>query len=118
MYDNFKLCPELKPREVCFVVEQYREGLFERKFHMHVPKHRLSIDALGNVLRALVFKFEELRPQTVVRAYLNERGKDPSAYKLMWQTSFPEPGALRQCCGTNTRAWADRVIAPAKFRNG
>ena len=85
MYENHKLCEKLKPKEICFVVEQYKEGVFERKFHEHVPKHRLSESALQDLLQALVLKFENNEPWTIVRSHLNERGKEPPAYKLMWQ---------------------------------
>jgi hypothetical protein len=63
MYDNQKLCEKLKPKEICLVVEQYTEGIFERQFHEHIPKRRLSESALQNLLQALAFKFEnnELR---------------------------------------------------------
>ena len=54
MYENHKLCPELKPKEICLVVEQYHEGVIDRKYHLHVPQHRLSEDALGYLLKELV----------------------------------------------------------------
>src|SRR5262245_13213574 len=96
MYERFKLCPELKPREVCLVVEQYSEGEFTRQFHEHVPQHRLSADSLRNVLFALVVKFADLGPQTILRCHLNKRGKNPQASsELKIVTSYPEPGALR-----------------------
>jgi hypothetical protein len=81
---------------------------------MHVPKSRLSMDVLGNVLHALVLKFEDVRPQTIVRSYLNERGKILQYTNSC--TSHPEAGVLRHYCGTNTTAWADQMIVPAKFR--
>jgi hypothetical protein len=116
MYTNENMCPELKPSEICVVVEKYNEGLFERKFHEHIPEVRLSDESLRDALRALVLMFEGLQPMTVLRSFLNRRGKDPSVYTLMWHTSRPEPGVLRLCCGTNTHAWADRVIAKSSFR--
>jgi hypothetical protein len=32
MYENHKLCENLKPKEICIVVEQYKEGNFEQQF--------------------------------------------------------------------------------------
>ena len=110
MYESHKLCESLKPKEICLVVEQYKEGSFERQFHEHVPKHRLSESALQNLLEALVLKFENNEPRTIVRSHLNERGKEPPSHKLMWHVTCPEPGVLRKYCGTNTYAWADAVI--------
>jgi hypothetical protein len=116
MYENQKLCEKLKPEEICLVVEQYKEGNFERQYHEHVRKHRLSENALRNLLMALVLKFENTEPRTIVRAHLNDRGKAPLAYKLMWHVTYPEPGVLRKYCGTNTCAWADLVISAGRFR--
>lgn len=116
MYESYKICEKLRPKEICIVVEQYKEGLFERQYHQHVPKHRLSESALRNLLQALVLKFENNEPSTIVRSHLNERGKEPTAYKLMWHVTYPEPGVLRKYCGTNTCAWADQVIIAHEFR--
>jgi len=116
MYENYKLCEKLKPKEICLIVEQYKEGDFERQFHEHVPVHRLSESGLQNLLQALVLKFENSEPWTIVRSHLNERGKEPPAHKLMWHVTYPESGVLRKYCGTNTCAWADAVISPDKFR--
>jgi hypothetical protein len=57
MYENYKLCDELKPREICLVVEQYREGQIGRKYHQHVAKHRLSETSLWYLLQAQVARF-------------------------------------------------------------
>jgi hypothetical protein len=116
MYENHKLCPDLKSKEICLVVEQYREGTIERKFHMHIPKHRISEDALAYLQKALVLKFEKNEPQTFVRGFLNKRGKNPSAHNLNFHTTYPEPGVLRKYCGGNTCAWADQVVSPSSFR--
>ena len=68
-YEQYKLCDDLKPKEYCVVVEQYKCGSFERKFHEHVPKHRLSEEALSYLLPALVMKFEEVMPAAILRGY-------------------------------------------------
>jgi hypothetical protein len=118
IYENYKLCDRLKPSEICLVVEQYNtEGTFTRKFHEHVPKSRLSNDARGNLLRALVIHFSAIGAETIVGCYLNTRGRTPAAdNRLRMVTSYPEPGVLRLYCGANTVAWSDLVIAPVNFR--
>ncbi len=116
MYENHKLCADLTPSEFCLVVEQYKEGLFIRKFHEHVPKHRLSKDARINLLRALVIHFSGLGAETILGCYLNERGKTPPANKFRIVTSYPEPGVLRTYCGSDTSAWSDQVIVKETFR--
>jgi hypothetical protein len=99
MYENHKLCEKLKPKEICLVVEQYKEGIFEPQFHKHVPQHRLSESALQNLLRALVLKFENNEPWTIVRSHLNERGKEPPAYKMMWHVTYPERECFENTAG-------------------
>jgi hypothetical protein len=110
MYENHKLCPDLKPKEICLVVEQYHEGTIERKYHLHVPQHRLSEVSLSYLLKALVLKFQNNEPLTIVRSFLNDRGKNPSAHNFNFHVTYPEPGVLRKYCGGDTCAWADQVI--------
>jgi hypothetical protein len=121
MYENYKLCSELKPSDWCFVIEQYVEGNFDQRFHQHVPKSRLSVDAAINLLRALVVRFDGgtgMGAEQIVSAYLNERGRTPRASAaLRIFTSYPEPGVIRYYCGANTKAWSDRVIAKWDFRS-
>jgi hypothetical protein len=116
MYENHKLCGDLKKKEICIVVEQYREGAIERKYHQHIPQHRISETSLQFLLQALVLKFENNEPLTIVRSFLNDRGKDPSRYKFMWRTTYPEPGVLRKYCGGDTCAWTDQIVLPSSFR--
>jgi hypothetical protein len=59
MHDNYRLCETLGPKEYCIVVEQYKEGLFGRKFHEHMAAHRLSEESLQYLLPALVMRFGE-----------------------------------------------------------
>jgi hypothetical protein len=117
-YENYKLCDELKPREICLVVERYDQGKFTRKFHEHVPRFRLSSDARANLLRALVIRVSSLGAETIVRCHLNARGKTPPADEgnLRFVVTYPERGVLRTYCGTNTKAWFDQVIQPSEFR--
>jgi hypothetical protein len=118
MYENYKLCDELKPREICVVVEQYEQGKFIRQYHEHVPAFRLSNDARINLLRALVLRFSGFSAETIVRCHLNTRGKQPPADEghLRSAVSRPERGVLRSYCGTDTIAWSDQVIQPSDFR--
>jgi hypothetical protein len=116
MYENHKLCPDLKPKEVCLVVEQYHEGTIGRKYHLHVPKYRLSEDALAYLLKTLVLKFANNEPLTIVRSFLNSRGRHPSAHSFNFHVTYPEPGVLRKYCGGDTCAWADQVVMPSSFR--
>lgn len=116
MYEGFELCPDLKAKEICIVVRQYQAGNFQRLFHQHILQHRVSEENLSTMLKALVLKFQNNEPLTIVRSFLNKRGKDPSAYTFMWEVTYPERGVLRKYCGTDTCAWADQVIAPSTFR--
>ena len=117
MYENHKLCDSLKSSEICLVVEQYMEGIYIRKFHEHIPKHRLSNSARTNLLRTLVLHFSEASAETIVSSSLNKRGRSPPAMTFQWATSYPEPGVLRSYFGTDTVAWSDQVIILEKFRN-
>ena len=117
MYENFMLCDELRPSEACLVVRQYDRGAFNTRYHAHVPNVRLSQDRRINLLRALVLHFSGLGPDTIVRCYLNDRGRDPEAdRRLRIIVSYPEPGVLRSYCGTDTQAWLDQVISTENFR--
>jgi hypothetical protein len=116
MYENHALCPDLKLKEICLVVERYHEGKIDRKYHLHVPKHRLSEMSLRYLLQILVLKFDDNEPLTIIRSFLNDRGKHPSACNFNWRVTYPEPGVLRKYCGGNTLAWADQVISPSSFR--
>ena len=117
MYENYRLCDKLKPREICFVVEQYDQGKFHRQFHQHVRESRLSDDSRSNLLRALVIKFSAISAEMVVRCHLNEKGKHPAdKTSLSVFVTHPERGVRRSCCGTNTKAWSDEVDQPNEFR--
>lgn len=114
MYERHKPCSSLEPPEICFVVEQYREGIYLRKFHEHIKKSRVSRDAQINLLRALVIHFSGISAETIVRCHLNSRGDRDNSLRIV--TSYPEPAVLRFYCGSDTVAWSDQVIVPEKFR--
>jgi hypothetical protein len=118
--ESHRLCSELRPSELCIVVEQCRDGLIERPFHQHIPETRLSTEAKIDLLRSLVALWSGwsgLSTEQIMRTYLNTRSKQPAASgapRIM--TSYPEPGAMRYCCGADTKAWIDVVIEPVQFR--
>ncbi|MHC4040607.1 hypothetical protein RAD10_03120 [Bradyrhizobium sp. 23AC] len=116
MDEAFELCPDLKAKELCLVVRRYHHGKFTRAYHQHIPQHRISDEALSYLLPALVMKFENNEPLTIVRSFLNKRGKDPAAFTFRWEVAYPEPGVLRKYCGTDTCAWVDQIISRSKFR--
>ncbi|MGA7787000.1 MAG: hypothetical protein WCA56_02415 [Xanthobacteraceae bacterium] len=120
MYENYKLCPDLEPRECCLVLEQYHEGNFTRKYHRHFPRHRVSQSAMIEMIKAFVVRFDGwsgFGPDLIVDSYLNSRGRNPGdlgAFQI--RVTYPEPGVIRRYCGTDTKAWIDEVISPNKFR--
>ena len=48
---------DLRPADICIVVEQYADGKFERCFHLHVRKSRLPQRARAELLHTLVARF-------------------------------------------------------------
>jgi len=72
----------------------------------------------ANVLRALVMHFSGMDAKSIVHCHLNRRGRSPAFNNnLFMVASHPEAGVLRIYCGANTKAWADHVIVPTKFRS-
>jgi hypothetical protein len=121
MYDNYRLCDELTPSEICFVVQQYEhEHSFIRRFHRHVPRSRLSETTRHDLLRALVIHFSKMDAETIVCCHLNNTGRKPAAdtSSLRFVVSNPEPGVWRTYCGIDTQAWSDQVVRPSGFRTG
>jgi len=119
MYENHKICDTLTASEIYFVVEQYSNGDFIRRFHEHVLKSCFSGDARQNVLRALVVRFSRMDASAIVRCYMNGRGhkRIPNTrLELGMIVSYPEAGVLRTYCGINTKAWSDQVILASNFR--
>ena len=116
LYDNYKICDCLDIKDICIVVEQYRNGAFSREFHLHVPKFRLSDDSRTHLLKALVIRFSKMNPDSIVSHYLNRRGTKPHSENFNLQIAYPEPGVLRTYCGANTKAWYDQVVDKSQFR--
>jgi hypothetical protein len=117
---QFKLCPDLRVSDVCLVVEQYRDGGYERRFHKHVPRDRLADGVRVDLLRALVARFSARTgssAEQIVTSYLNANGEHaPPQNNLTIVTSHPEPGVVRCYCGSATVAWSDHVFARKQFR--
>lgn len=117
MYERFKLCDGLTAKEICFVVERYREGTFVREFHEHISRAKIGRDAQISLLRSLVIHFGQLGPATIVRCHMIRRGKEKTGFhELSIRASYPEPGVQRFHCGQNTVAWCDQIISPDHFR--
>src|SRR6266705_1452265 len=111
MYTGFQLCGGLEPRMRCIRLRRYNSGQFEELHHEHVPAHRISEGNCIEMMKALVLRFSEAGPEQIVRANLNERGKEPrAANPFQIVVEYPEPGVLRKYCGTNVQAWSDAVI--------
>ncbi len=70
------------------------------------------------MLRSLVTDFSDWPPQFIVRSHLNRRGKNPATYPgFVSQTTYPEPGVLRQYCSSAAvTAWCDDAHSAADFR--
>jgi hypothetical protein len=117
---QFKLCPDLQVSDVCLVVEQYRDGGYERRFHKHAPRERLTNAARLDLLRALVTRFSARtgsNAEQIVGSYLNANAESiPAPNHLTIVTSHPEPGVVRCYCGSATVAWSDHVFARKQFR--
>lgn len=119
-YENWMLCDDLNAQTKCFRLVQYRNGQFEGVWHGHVPRHRISESSACSALKALVCRFcaeEGLSAEHILHSYLNRRAGEPQRYDgIEWNVTHPEPGVLRRCCGTNTKAWYDEVIDPTRFQ--
>lgn len=116
MYSHFQLCKDIEPKQKCFRLRRYNQGVFEDVFHEHVSKHRISLDSAKEMMKALVLRHEEVTAQHILRCYLN-KGRNPKALDhLKIVVGYPEPGVIRRYIGHNIQAWMDEVIDPGKFR--
>jgi hypothetical protein len=117
MYSGFQLCNDIEPKQKCFRLRRYNQGVFEDVFHEHIPKHRISLDSSIEMMKALVLRYEEFAAPYIIRCYLNSRGRNPAAINLLRIViEYPEPGVIRRYCGNDVQVWMDEVIAPEKFR--
>jgi hypothetical protein len=121
LFERFEICPDLRASEYCLVLRQYRGGAFQRVAHEHAPKVRLSRDAAGEVLRALVSRFHEgegMSAEQIVQSRLNTRGKPAAFSSLGFHVDYNEPGVQRTYCGGDTGGWFDVVIDREVFMRG
>jgi len=118
MYSGFKICNDIEPKQRCFRLRRYNQGVFDDIFHEHVPKYRISLDSGIEIMKALVMRYEEFTASYILRCYLNSRGQDPEAIPLLRiVVEYPESGVIRRYCGSSDiQAWMDEVIDPGKFR--
>lgn len=117
IYDGFKLCETLASDKTCLDVERYTSGTYERLFHLHVPKSRISQDDHHHILKALVLNFREANPEQIIESFFNNRGKKPDICRLLKiNVSRPESGVLRKYRGVDTVAWMDWVFDKRTFR--
>ena len=117
LYSNIQTCPTLTPSEKCIRVDEFNQGRTIKRFHKHVPKHKLAKKRHYMLLRSLVLLFEQANVDQIVEVHLTRRGKAasvPLRYRIV--AEYPEAGVLRENCGTDVFAWIDTVIEPASFR--
>ena len=119
IYSGFQVCSKLKANEKCFRLQEYSKGEFVEIFHEHVPKHRISNGSAGAFLRTLLLRRSPFGDAEVLRTFLNNRGKDPSAIEFMHvNVEYPEPGVIRKySCTHSLNGWFDEVINSNDFRN-
>lgn len=121
MYTNYEVCKNLGVKEKCFRLQKYNDrGGFDDVFHKHIPAHRITGDNAGAFLKALILRHSPLGDGEALRAYINDRGKEPSKIDLCQShMEYPEPGVLRRYSDSgHINAWFDEVIAKDKFRKG
>ena len=118
MYDQYMICPSLRPKEKCFRVQRYEDGHVIEVFHEHIPSHRISLDSEIEVLRTLVGHFAGWNGMFILHSRLNSRRGGPSRYPgFVSHVTYPEEGVLRRYFSSDdVTAWSDTVISPHSFR--
>ncbi len=96
----------------------YVKGRFEQRFHEHVTALDLAEKRVAELLRSLVFRYEEAAGERIVSAYLTHRGRAAKlAHPYQIHVTYPEPGVIRRYCGGgDALAWVDWVVDPMSFR--
>ena len=117
-YTGHCICPDLKPKQLCFCVREYKEGLFHTVLHEHMPAQRLSQESTQEALRSLVARYSGWPGEWILRSLLNTRGSQPERYPgFTHDVSYPEAGVFRHTVsGTGVHAWCDSVISNQDFR--
>ena len=117
MYSHVQICPGLTPDEKCIRAVEYNQGRFIKRFHKHVPRHKLAKKTHWALLRNLVLQLEGAKAAQIVDVYLTRRGKAAKvAHRHRIVVDYPEPGVVRDYCGTDVLAWIDTVVRPDGFR--
>ena len=117
MYSNVQICPDLTPDVKCIRVIEYNQGRFIKRFHKHVAKHKLAKGRHWALLRNLVLRYEEAGADQIVDVYLTRRGKASRvAHRFRIVVDHPEPGVVRDYCGSDVSAWIDTVVVSDHFR--
>lgn len=118
MYERYKICPKLGPKEKCFRVQQFRNGEVIELFHQHVPAHRISLNAEINALEALLGHFAGWNGIYILHSRLNNRGSEPAQFpRVIAHVAYPEEGVIRRYFSSgDTTAWSDNVISRGEFR--
>ena len=117
MYSNVQICPDLRRHQKCIRVVEYNQGRFINRFHKHVPKHKLAKKSHWALLRNLVLRYEEASTDQIVDVYLTRRGNAARvAHRFRIVVDYPEPGVVRDYCGTDVSAWIDTVVVSDHFR--
>ena len=113
-----QLCSDLDPRQLCFCVREYDEGVFSTLIHKHVPAYRISQNRVHEALRSLVARYSKWPGDWILHSLLNDRGSKPERYPgFRHDTSYPEPGVLRHTVsGTRVHARCDRIVSVETFR--
>lgn len=120
IHENFELCPDLIPGQVCFRTKIYQGGIYSDLFHDHIPAYRISQDGALEVLRSLIASYSNWSGGYILQSTLNKRGNDPACYPgFVHHTSYPCPGVMRRYTSSgNTIAWFDKVISTSAFTSG
>jgi hypothetical protein len=118
VYSRHHLCPYLRTRERCFVVQCYNQGNFDQVFHEHVPLHRISQESTVEVLCSLVGHYDGWSGLFILNSRLNNRRGGPSRYpSYVHHISYPEEGVIRHYVSSGSiLAWSDAVLSPEIFR--
>ena len=118
LYSGVELCPTIEEKIKCFRIRKYKQGRYDVIFHQHVPKHRVSNENAIGLMKTLMARHRSLSDIDVLRGYLNERGKEPSAMSIgSVHIEYPEPGVFRKYVShRDIEILLDEVISADKFR--
>jgi hypothetical protein len=118
MYSRDHLCPDLRPGNKCFVIQQYSGPTMGVVFHEHVPSHRISQESELAVLHDLALHYSGYGGVSIPHSRLNGRHGGPTRFPVFpHHVSYPEEGVLRHSLTcTSASVWLDSVISATAFR--